>query len=92
LEFPPGFNEEVAKDRAFFIMGNSFKYFKYYLHRNHVKKGIKLEWLKYPHQQQYWSDFVSWKEAKQVSEANTINSRKNRMPHSTGSHGYAKKI
>jgi hypothetical protein len=51
LEFPPGFNEEVAKDRAFFIMGNSFKYFKYYLHRNHVKKGIKPEWLKYPHQQ-----------------------------------------
>jgi hypothetical protein len=95
FEIPPGFNEEVTKDRAFFIMGNSFKYFRYYLNKNYVKKGIKLEWHKYPHQQEYWSDFMSWKEsdeAKEQSEANTINCHKNRMSHCTGSHGYARKV
>ena len=29
--FPDGFDEEVVKDQAFFIIGNSFKYFSYYL-------------------------------------------------------------
>ena len=29
--FPDGFDEEVVKDRAFFIMGKSFKYFRYYI-------------------------------------------------------------
>jgi hypothetical protein len=95
FEIPPGFNEEVTKDRAFFIMGNSFKYFRYYLNKNYVKNGIEPEWHKYPHQQEYWSDFMSWKvldEGKELSEANTINSHKNRMPHCTGSRGYARKI
>ena len=76
-------------------MGNPFKYFRYYLNKSYVKKGIELEWHKYPHQQEYWSDFVSWKEsdeAKEPSEANTINSRKNKMPHCTSSCGYARKI
>ena len=53
-------------------MGNPFKYFRYYLNKSYVKKGIELEWHKYPHQQEYWSDFVSWKEsdeAKEQSEA-----------------------
>ena len=31
FEFPAIFDEEVTKDQAFFIMGNSFKYFRYYL-------------------------------------------------------------
>jgi hypothetical protein len=76
-------------------MGNSFKYFRYYLNKNYVKNGIKPEWHKYPHQQEYWSDFMSWKvldEGKELSEANMINSHKNRMPHCTGSRGYARKI
>ena len=76
-------------------MGNSFKYFRCYLNKNNVKKGIEPEWRKYPHPQEYWSDFVSWKEldeVKEQSEANTINSHKNRMSHCTGSRGYARKI
>ena len=48
--FLDGLDEEVVKDWAFFIMGNSFKYFRYYLNKNYVKKGIKPEWRKYPHQ------------------------------------------
>jgi hypothetical protein len=32
--FPYGFDEEMVKDWAFFIMGNSFKYFRYYLKTN----------------------------------------------------------
>ena len=85
----------MVKDRAFFIMGNSFKYFRYYLNSQYVRKGIKPEWSEYPHQQEYWSDFVSWKEsneAKEQSEANMINSCKNRMPHCTGWRGYMRKI
>ena len=50
---PNGFDEVVVKDRAFFIMGNSFKYFRYYLNSNYVSKGIELEWSEYPHQQEY---------------------------------------
>ena len=95
FEFPTRFDEEVTKERAFFIMGNSFKYFRYYLNKNHVKKGIEPEWRKYPHQQEYWSDFVSWKEsdeAKEQSEANMINFHRNRMPQCTGSRGYTRKI
>ena len=49
-------------------MGNSFKYFRYYLNKNYVKKGIELEWRKYPHPQEYWSDFMSWKESGKVKE------------------------
>ena len=59
------------------------------------KNGQVSEICKYPPRQEYWSDFVSWKEsdeAKEQSEANTINSRKNRMPHCTGSRGYSRKI
>jgi hypothetical protein len=41
FEFPPGFNEEVTKDRAFYVMGNSFKYFRFMLHKYYVKKGIE---------------------------------------------------
>ena len=73
FEFSARFDEEVTKDWAFFIMGNSSKYFRHYLKKNYVKKGIEPEWCKYPHQQEYWSDFVSWKEsdeAKEQSEAN----------------------
>ena len=95
FEFPTRFDEEVTKERAFFIMGNSFKYFRYYLNKNYVKKGIEPEWRKCPHQQEYWSDFVSWKESDEVkeqSEANTINSHKNMRPHHTGLHGYVRKI
>ena len=75
--FPDGFDEEVVKDRAFFIMGNSFKYFRYYLNTQYVRKGIELEWSEYPHQQEYWSDFMSGKESDEAKEqilANTINS------------------
>ena len=85
--FPDGFDEEVVKDQAFFIMGKSFKYFRYYITSQYVRKGIELEWSEYPHQQEYWSDFVSGKqldEEKEHSEANTINSRKNMRPHRTG--------
>ena len=57
--FSDGFDEEVIKDHAFFIMGNSFKYFRYYLNSQYVGKGIKPEWSEYPHKQEYWSDFVS---------------------------------
>jgi hypothetical protein len=39
--FPDGFDEEVVKDQTFFIMGNSFKYFEYYLKTQYVRKGIK---------------------------------------------------
>ena len=95
FEFPAGFDEEVTKDQAFFIMGNSFKYFRYYLNKNYVKKGIEPKWHKYPHQQEYCSDFVSGKQldgAKEQSQANMINSCKNMRPHCTGSHGYARKI
>jgi hypothetical protein len=53
------FDEEVVKDQAFFIMGNSFNYFRYYLKTHYVRKGIEPEWSRYPHQQEYWSDFVS---------------------------------
>ena len=55
--FPNGFDEEVVKDWPFFIMGNSFKYFRYYLNSQYVRKGIEPEWSEYPHQQEYWSDF-----------------------------------
>ena len=51
FDFLDGFDEEVTKSRAFFIMGNSFKYVRYYLNKNYVKKGIEKEWCKYPHQQ-----------------------------------------
>jgi hypothetical protein len=84
----------VVKDQAFFIMGNSFKYFRYYLNAQYVRKGIEPEWNEYPHQQEYWSDLMSGKEldeAKEQSEANMINSRKNMRPHCTGSRGYARK-
>jgi len=67
----------VVKDRAFFIMGNSFKYFRYYLNTQYVRKGIEPEWSEYPHQQEYWSDFMSGKESDEAKEqilANTINS------------------
>jgi hypothetical protein len=37
--FPDGFDEEVVKDRAFFIMDNSFKYFRYYLNFQYVRKA-----------------------------------------------------
>ena len=43
FEFPARFDEEVTKERAFLIMGNSFKYFIYYLNKNYVKKGIEPE-------------------------------------------------
>jgi hypothetical protein len=59
FDFPDGFDEEVVKDRIFFIMGNSFKYFRYYLNTQYVRKGIEPEWSEYPYQQEYWSDFVS---------------------------------
>ena len=57
--FHDEFDEEVVKDRAFFIMANSFKYFRYYLNTQYVRKGIEPEWSEYPHQQEYWSDFMS---------------------------------
>jgi hypothetical protein len=57
--FPGWFDEEVVKDWAFFIMGNSFKYFRYYLNFQYVRNGIEPEWSEYPHQQEYWSDFMS---------------------------------
>ena len=41
--FSHGFDEEVVKDHAFFIMGNSFKYFRYYLYSQYVRKGIEPE-------------------------------------------------
>jgi hypothetical protein len=41
--FPDGFDEEVVKHRAFFIMGNSFKYFRYCLKTQYVRKGIEPE-------------------------------------------------
>ena len=47
--FPDGFDEEVVKDRAFFIMGNSFKYLRYYLNSQYVRKGIEQQWSEYPH-------------------------------------------
>ena len=65
----------MVKDQAFFIMGNSFKYFRYYLTFQYVRKGIEPQWIEYPHQQEYWSDFMSGKqldEAKEQSEANTM--------------------
>ena len=46
--FPNGFDEEVVKDQTFFIMGNSFKYLRYYLNTQYVRKGIKSEWSKFP--------------------------------------------
>ena len=44
LEFPTRFDEEVTNDWVFFIMGNSFKYFRYYLNTQYVSKGIEPEW------------------------------------------------
>ena len=41
--FLDGLDEEVVKDRAIFIMGNSFKYFRYYLNSQYVRKGIEPE-------------------------------------------------
>ena len=59
--FPDGFDEEEVKGQTFFIMGNSFKYFRYYLNTQYERKGIEPEWSEYPFQQEYWSDFVSGK-------------------------------
>jgi hypothetical protein len=66
--FPDGFDEEVVKDRAFFIMGNSFKYFRYYPNTQYVRKGIEPEWSEYPHQQECLSDFMSEKQSDETKE------------------------
>jgi len=57
--FLNGFDEEVVKDQAFFIIGNSFNYFRYFLNTRYARKGIEPKWSEYPHQQEYWSDFMS---------------------------------
>ncbi|CAD6255586.1 unnamed protein product [Miscanthus lutarioriparius] len=44
FEFPAGFDEEVTKERAFFIMGNSFKYFRSRMRRN-AKKELEMQRL-----------------------------------------------
>ena len=45
---PHRFDEEVAKDWALFIMGNSFMYFRYYLNTQYVRKSIEPEWSEFP--------------------------------------------
>ena len=40
FEFPARFDEEVTKERALFIMGNSFKYFRYYLNTQYLRKDF----------------------------------------------------
>ena len=62
------FDEEVVKDRAFFIMCCSFKYFRYYLNTQYVRKDIEPEWSEYPHRLEYWSDFMSGKESDEAKE------------------------
>jgi hypothetical protein len=58
------FDEEVAKNQAFFIMDNYFRY--YYLNTQYVRKGIEPKWTE--HLQEYWSDFMSGKKSDEAKE------------------------
>ena len=62
---------------------------------HHMPPSSVTQLCKYPHQEEYWREFVSWKlsyEAKEQNDANMINSHKNRIPHRTGWRGCMRKI
>ncbi|KAG2629994.1 hypothetical protein PVAP13_3KG472402 [Panicum virgatum] len=74
----PEDSEPLARRRALFLMGNSFRYFKFTLNK-HVKNETEPDWKDFPNQRPFWEQFVLYK-------------RKNDKPYKTGSRGYIRKI
>ena len=90
----PEDSEPLARRRALFLMGNSFRYFKFTLNK-HVKNETEPDWKDFPNQRPFWEQFVLYKrseEAQASSATNSQNCRKNDKPHKTGSRGYIRKI
>ncbi|KAG2584011.1 hypothetical protein PVAP13_6KG256506 [Panicum virgatum] len=82
--------EPLARRRALFLMGNSFRYFKFTLNK-HVKNETEPDCKDFPNQRPFWEQFVLYKrseEAQASSATNSQNCRKNDKPHKTGSHGW----
>ncbi|KAG2562468.1 hypothetical protein PVAP13_8KG074601 [Panicum virgatum] len=90
----PEDSEPLARRQALFLMGNSFRYFKFTLNK-HVKNETEPDWKDFPNQRPFWEQFVLYKrseEAQASSATNSQNCRKNDKPHKTGSRGYIRKI
>ncbi|OEL38336.1 hypothetical protein BAE44_0000645 [Dichanthelium oligosanthes] len=75
-------------------MGRALKNFQYELNKL-VKKGTEPNWHHFPHQEQYWQEFVGYKQSKEsqaTSSTNMENSKKNVDRHHMGSRGFIRKI
>jgi hypothetical protein len=57
--FPEG-SEALARRQALFLMGNSFRYFKFTLNK-HVKNETEPDWENLANQQPFWEEFVMYK-------------------------------
>jgi hypothetical protein len=74
--FPEG-SEALARCRALFLMGNSFRYFKFTFNK-HVKNETKLDWEDLENQQPFWEEFVMYKMSEEAQASSTTNSQNSR--------------